>query len=60
MKQSIVGPIAALGVWVFFVVGWILNIYKVVGADFSSIDGMLIARIAGFFVAPLGGVLGYF
>jgi len=39
------------------IVGWVMNIISLVGAD--SITGMEIARIAGIFIPPLGGVLGY-
>lgn len=39
--------------------GWIANIVKLIGMDFGSITGMLIARAAGIFVAPLGAVLGF-
>lgn len=43
-----------------FVGGWIANIVKLIGIDFSHITGMVIARAVGIFVAPLGAVLGYF
>lgn len=39
--------------------GWIANIVKLVGMDFGVITGMLVARVAGIFVAPLGAVLGF-
>ena len=39
--------------------GWIANIVKLIGMDFGSITGMLIARAASIFVAPLGAVLGF-
>ena len=39
--------------------GWVWNIVKIASADFSDITGMLILRIIGIFVAPLGAVLGY-
>lgn len=37
-------------------IGWILNIIKFLG----MLDGGVTARIVGFFLVPLGGVLGYF
>ena len=40
--------------------GWIANIVKMIGMNFDVISGMLVARIVGIFVAPMGGVLGYF
>lgn len=43
--------------WGAFVIGWVLNIVKLVGAD--SITGMVMARFAGIFVFPLGAILGW-
>jgi hypothetical protein len=40
-------------------IGWVWNIVKIAGSDFSSVSGILILRCIGIFVAPLGGVLGY-
>lgn len=39
--------------------GWIWNIVKIVGSDFGTITGMLVMRVIGVFVAPLGCVLGF-
>lgn len=39
--------------------GWIWNIVKIVGSDFGMITGMLVMRVIGVFVAPLGMVLGF-
>jgi hypothetical protein len=39
--------------------GWIANIVKLVGIADGGINGMLIARAIGIFVAPMGGVLGF-
>lgn len=43
----------------FSAIGWIWNIVKIIGSDFA-LNGMLIARVIGVFVAPVGAVLGYF
>lgn len=40
-------------------VGWVWNIVKIAGSDFAQITGLLILRIVGVFLAPLGAVLGY-
>lgn len=40
-------------------IGWVLNIVDIVNSDFGNITGMLVIRIIGVFVAPLGAVLGY-
>lgn len=47
-------------IWLAGVVGWCLNIYKIIGSDFGMLTGMLVARIIGVFVAPLGAILGFF
>ena len=47
-------PLAAAGMW-----GWVWNIIKIVGSDFGSITGLLVMRVIGVFLAPLGAVLGF-
>lgn len=39
--------------------GWIANIVKIFGADLSHFTGIIILRVVGVFVAPLGVVLGF-
>lgn len=39
--------------------GWIANIVKIASSDFAQITGMLVLRIVGIFIAPLGSVLGF-
>ncbi|MFE1574392.1 hypothetical protein ACFIQG_21760 [Comamonas odontotermitis] len=41
------------------VVGWIWNIVKIINTGFDVFTGLLIARVVGVFLAPLGAVLGY-
>lgn len=38
-------------------IGWVLNIVAL--AQASGITGMVLLRVAGIFIPPLGGVLGY-
>jgi hypothetical protein len=40
--------------------GWIANIVKLAGMGFDAITGMLVLRVVGVFLAPLGAVLGFF
>lgn len=40
--------------------GWVVNIVKVIGLDFTTITGEHVVRIAGIFLAPIGGIAGYF
>jgi hypothetical protein len=42
-----------------FIYGWIANIVAIAYSNFSEITGVLVLRIAGIFIAPLGAVLGY-
>lgn len=46
-------------VWLVSLIGWILNIVTIAGSSFDVITAMLVLRIAGIFVAPLGAVLGF-
>lgn len=39
--------------------GWIANIVTIAQSNFSELTGLLILRVVGIFVAPLGVVLGY-
>lgn len=39
--------------------GWIANIVKLAGMSFDPITGMLVVRIVGIFLAPIGAVMGY-
>jgi pheromone shutdown protein TraB len=55
---ALLGLAGYVAIGVTLLLGWILNIVKLIQAD--TISGMEIARVAGIFVAPLGGLLGYF
>ena len=44
--------IAALG-------GWVYNIVKLVGMNLDTFSGLMLLRIIGIVIAPLGVVLGY-
>jgi len=46
-------------VWLVSIIGWVLNIVKIVDANFDPITGMVVLRCIGVFVAPLGAVLGF-
>lgn len=51
-----------IGIWAVtaaMVIGWVINIFKIVGALDGPINAWLIGRCVGVFVAPLGGVLGW-
>ena len=40
-------------------VGWVMNIISLCSIENFEFCGQTIAQIAGIFIAPLGGVLGY-
>lgn len=49
--------LVGIGIVLFGAVGWIMNIVAVAQSDVVS--GMVILRVVGIFMAPLGAVLGY-
>jgi hypothetical protein len=52
--MQLVFVLAVLGFGAF---GWVMNIVALINDD--MVTGMLIARAAGIFIAPLGAILGY-
>lgn len=44
---------------VAFVSGWVMNVMAIAGSSFDTISGMLVLRVIGVFLAPLGAVLGW-
>lgn len=64
MKKQKGYALAVVLIYAFVViaglVGWVMNIVDVVNSDFDPITGMLVVRIVGIFIPPLGAVLGYF
>lgn len=55
---------SALIVWLAIVIGlgigWVMNILAVIHSDFAHITGLLVVRVIGVIVVPLGSFLGYF
>lgn len=39
--------------------GWIWNIVKLIAMTFDPITGLLVVRIIGIFVPPVGAIVGY-
>ena len=56
-EVAYISMLILIGVGVF---GWGWNIVKVAHTCCAVIDGMLIVRIIGIFIAPLGAILGFF
>lgn len=60
-KGFTVVELTTMVVWLVGVIGWVLNIVKLVTTDLKIVEfGMMeILRIIGVFLAPLGAVLGF-
>jgi hypothetical protein len=56
--------LGSLALYAFIVVlmfvGWVMNLVKIAGVDFSHPTGLEIMRFFGIPMFPLGAVLGYF
>lgn len=55
MSISVGGVLVLLGI-----VGWVMNIVKIFYLAHGIVTTMLIVRIIGVFVAPMGSILGWF
>lgn len=71
MKRKQLGytteDLAVAGLWMVPVilvvaglVGWVMNIVKLAGSDFAVFTGLMVVRIIGIVLAPIGAVVGYF
>lgn len=58
-NASLIAWLLYLAIIAALVYGWIMNIVALAGSNFSDLNGILVLRIAGIFVAPLGTVMGY-
>jgi len=57
-------PVTAVFLWlaviVTGIVGWVLNIVKLMGMTLDTVTIELVLRGLGIFVAPLGSIMGLF
>ena len=51
--------LAIVLIWLAAIVGWVMNIITIVGTPEFEFTGLLVGRVIGVFVAPLGAILGY-
>lgn len=51
--------LGVIALWLAGIVGWVMNIITIIQISPLEMTGMLVARVIGVFVAPLGAVLGY-
>jgi hypothetical protein len=56
---GLTGSLAIIALFIAAVIGWIMNIMTIAGSEFTPITGLLVLRVVGIFVAPLGAVLGW-
>ena len=52
-----IGLLSLVAVIIAGVFGWVMNLIEIVHS--SGIDGMVIVRVIGVFIAPLGAILGW-
>lgn len=60
-KKEDTNLIMGLLAWVVIILavsGWVMNIVTICSSNFE-LNGMLICRIAGIFLIPLGAILGW-
>ena len=48
-----------LAVWGFLIIGWVLNVVKLVESDFEAPYKNEVIRTVGTFVPPIGGIAGW-
>lgn len=55
-------PLVFIGIWLFLAIGWLMNIVKILnnGFEIAQWGGIEALRVVGIFLAPLGGILGWF
>lgn len=52
-----------LGVYVFYALliwGWILNIIDICQSNLDNITGLIVVKIIGIFIFPVGSFMGWF
>jgi len=56
MKDDFWG-VVGIGIVLLGILGWGMNLVAIAQSDF--INGLVILRVVGVFIAPLGAILGY-
>lgn len=60
MKTIGIAYLIVIGISIAGCVGWVMNIVTVVHTCCAPVTGMLVVRVIGIFVPPLGAVIGFF
>lgn len=58
-KVSFVPSLLVIVVAILGFAGWAMNIMTIAGSSFNDLTGLLILRVVGIFIAPMGAVLGW-
>jgi hypothetical protein len=57
---AILAPLGIIVLWAAAILGYVLNIVKLIPLLDGGFTTMFIGRVVGIFAAPLGSVLGFF
>jgi uncharacterized membrane protein len=52
--------LVVMGIWLLFVIGWIMNVVKFAQCDFAEPYKEEVLRGIAIIVAPIGAILGWF
>lgn len=56
---AILASLVFLGLIIAALSGWVMNIITIAHSNFGDLTGLLVLRVVGIFVAPLGAILGW-
>ena len=59
IKVGLIPWLMILTVVILGFAGWVMNIMTIAGSNFNDLTGLLILRVVGIFIAPMGAVLGW-
>jgi len=59
MRTADIAAIIWLAILIAAGYGWVMNIITLAHSNFDPITGLLVLRVIGIFVAPVGTMLGY-
>ena len=57
---AIIWALTVLTFWCFAIAGYVMNIVSILNTSFEPMTTLLVLRLIGIFVAPLGSALGLF
>lgn len=60
MKTLIIFQLLMILAALVIAYGWVINLVALFHSSFTELTGILVLRVAGIFIFPIGGILGYF